>query len=215
MSTYQNQNQFAQTPLLGQVDLIAGPNNIISAQINPASTATANQLQAGSPMKIVDVVGTQIIVDAAAITDVAIGAIVYNPRKNLYVAGDTIEIGCAGTVMYLETSAAIARGASVQAATATGLIATQASPNAALGQMYDKPAAANVLARVRIAPTNSSGGASAPITVALTSSQNATANASDLGTAITLANALKVSYNAAQVDIAAIRTALITAGILQ
>ena len=206
MSTYQNQNQFAQTPLLGQVDLIAGPNNIISAQINPASTATANQLQAGSPMKIVD---------AAAITDVAIGAIVYNPRKNLYVAGDTIEIGCAGTVMYLETSAAIARGASVQAATATGLIATQASPNAALGQMYDKPAAANVLARVRIAPTNSSGGASAPIAVALTSSQNATAAAVDLATAEALANALKTSYNAAQVDIAAIRTALITAGILQ
>ena len=95
------------------------------------------------------------------------------------------------------------------------MIATQASPNAALGQMYDKPAAANVLARVRIAPTNSSGGASAPIAVALTSSQNATAAAVDLATAEALANALKTSYNAAQVDIAAIRTALITAGILQ
>lgn len=41
---------------------------------------------------------------------------------------------------------------------------------------------------------------------ALTSSQNATTNASDLATAITLVNALKVNYNAAQVDIAALRT---------
>lgn len=52
---------------------------------------------------------------------------------------------------------------------------------------------------------------------ALTSSQNATANANtqtasyvqtDVQTIATLANALKVSYNAAQVDIAALRTTL-------
>lgn len=43
---------------------------------------------------------------------------------------------------------------------------------------------------------------------ALTSSQNATANGSDATTTQALANALKVSYNAAQVDIAALRTKL-------
>lgn len=43
---------------------------------------------------------------------------------------------------------------------------------------------------------------------ALTSSQNATANGSDLATTQALANALKVSYNALQVDVAAIRTTL-------
>jgi hypothetical protein len=43
---------------------------------------------------------------------------------------------------------------------------------------------------------------------ALTSSQNATATATDLATAQALANALKTSYNAAQVDIAALRTTL-------
>lgn len=43
--------------------------------------------------------------------------------------------------------------------------------------------------------------------VALTSSQNATTNGSDPTTTQTLANALKVSYNALQVDVAALRTA--------
>jgi hypothetical protein len=152
VSTYQNQNQFGQTPVLGQVDLIAGPNNVISVKIDPASTATQAQLSAGSPMKIVDVAGSEIIVDSAAITDRAIGVILYNPRKQLYAAGDTVEIGCRGTVVYLETSAAIARGAAVQAATATGLVATRTSTNSRLGYALDKPAVANVLTRVEINP---------------------------------------------------------------
>ncbi len=54
----------------------------------------------------------------------------------------------------------------------------------------------------------------APLTVALTSSQNATTNGSDAGTTQTLANALKVSYNALQVDVAALRTALVTQGLI-
>lgn len=56
--------------------------------------------------------------------------------------------------------------------------------------------------------------------VAVTSSQNATTNGSDAGTTQTLANALKVSFNAAQVDIAAVvaghnalRAALLTLGL--
>ena len=68
-----------------------------------------------------------------------------------------------------------------------------------------------------------------PTISAVTSSQNATTNAStngasyvqaDVNSIVTLANALKVSYNAAQVDIAALRVevlaltnALVTAGI--
>lgn len=43
---------------------------------------------------------------------------------------------------------------------------------------------------------------------ALTSAQNATANGSDPATTQALANALKVSYNALQVDVAAVRTTL-------
>jgi hypothetical protein len=48
------------------------------------------------------------------------------------------------------------------------------------------------------------------IIAALTSSQNATTNGSDAGTTQTLANALKVSYNALQADVAALGAALAT-----
>ena len=58
--------------------------------------------------------------------------------------------------------------------------------------------------------------------VTLTSSQNATANGSDAGTTQTLANALKVSYNALQVDVAALnvlvtelRAALVAKGLIK
>lgn len=157
MATYQNQNQFAQTPLLGQVDLGSGPNNIVSARIDPSSSATAAQMQAGVPFKIVDVQANDIIVDVAAITDMAFGVIVYNPRKNQYAVGDIVELACRGSVVYMETSAAIARGANVQAATATGLVATRASTNYRVGKMLDKPTAANQLARVLIDPASDTG----------------------------------------------------------
>lgn len=53
-----------------------------------------------------------------------------------------------------------------------------------------------------------------PVALAITSSQNATAAASDLATTEALANALKTNYNAAQVDIVAIKAALVAAGIV-
>ena len=62
---------------------------------------------------------------------------------------------------------------------------------------------------VLLTPENAKRG---PVQVALTSTQNTTTAATDLGTAEALANALKVSYNALQVDLAALRTALITQG---
>lgn len=150
MSTFQNQNQFVQSPVLGQVDFTVNPN-IKSAKINPASVATV--LQSGQWFKIVDVAGNEVIVDVAAITDVPYGVAIYNPRKNLYSPGDTIELGCAGTVVYLEASAAIARGAQVQNDPTGPTVATLAGAvNAAVGLCLDKPGAASTLARIEVRP---------------------------------------------------------------
>jgi hypothetical protein len=49
-------------------------------------------------------------------------------------------------------------------------------------------------------------GANVAAPAALTSSQNATANGSDAATTQALANSLKVSYNALQTDVVALRT---------
>ena len=55
----------------------------------------------------------------------------------------------------------------------------------------------------------------APVTVSLTSAQNATSAAVDLTTSEALANALKTNYNALQVDVAAIKAALVLHGLLK
>lgn len=151
MSTYQNQNQFAQTPVLGQVDMTSAVN-IKSVRINPASSSTV--LTAGQFLKIVDVAGTEIVVDEAAVTEKSYGCIVYNPRKNTYLKGDIVEIACKGTVVYLEASAAIARGAKVQNTPAAPTVQTLASlaTNCQVGICLDKPTGAAELARVEIDP---------------------------------------------------------------
>lgn len=149
MSTFQNQNQFIQTPVLGQVDLTYS-TNIKPVKINPASVATI--LQAGQSFKLVDVAGPEIIVDACtALTDTPYGVAVYNAKKSLFFAGQSIELACAGTVMYLEASAAAARGASVQLDPTGPTVSTLVSPtNAKIGQFLDKPASAATLVRVQI-----------------------------------------------------------------
>lgn len=151
MSLTQNLNQFAQTPLLGEVDFTVNPN-IKSVKIDPSSVATV--LQVGQWFKLVNVAGPEIIVDVAAATDVPYGVAIYNPRKNLFAAGDTIELGCAGTVVYLEASAAIARGANVQNDPTGPTVATLAASNAKVGISLDKPAANHDLTRVEVAPAD-------------------------------------------------------------
>ena len=149
MSTFQNQNQFAQTPVLGEVDLTKS-YNVKSVKINPASVATV--LQAGQVFKIVDIAGPEIIVDqCTALTDTPFGVAIYSPKKNVFVAGQTIEVACDGTVVYLESSAAAARGASVQLDSTGPTVATLVSPtNGKVGFLLDKPTAAGQLVRVEI-----------------------------------------------------------------
>lgn len=154
MSLVQNQNQFAQTALLGQVTLAPSPA-IIPVKIYIGSVAT--KLQAGQAVKIVNQAGPEIQVDEVDNDSTeAFGVIIYNPRKNTYVAGDTVELACSGSVITLQSSAAIARGANVsQTAASAGndpLITTSVATNFVLGQALEKAAGANALIRVLVNP---------------------------------------------------------------
>lgn len=150
-----NQNQFAQTPVLGQVSQLPNPN-IFPAQIDPADTATV--ITAGTAVKLSNVAGTQIVVlVCAAVTDGPVfGVIVYNMRKNTYAAGDTVEVAGVNSVITLKSSAAIARGANVsQTAPSAGndpLITTSVVTNYVLGQALEKASGANQLIRVLVNP---------------------------------------------------------------
>lgn len=154
-----NQNQFGMTPVLGQVSMIPNPN-IVPVRLNPSSTAV---LQAGSAVKLIAAtgVGAEILVDATTgPTDGPVfGVIVYNMRKNLYAAGDNAEVACAGSYVFLEPSAAVARGAKVTSTAATAgndpTVATVSVPSTqyVTGEVIDPAAAAGGLVRIRIAPS--------------------------------------------------------------
>lgn len=149
MSVYQNSNQFAQTALLGAPDL-AFNFNTKSVQIDPESVATG--LQVGQAMKLVAGAVPTILVDQADSTDIPFGVIWYSPKKNTSLApGKTVEVACKGSVIYLESAAAITRGAAVENVPTGPTVQTKAS-GARLGYALDQATGAGQLIRVEVDP---------------------------------------------------------------
>lgn len=160
----QSMNQFAQTPILGLVDLIPAPN-VFNAQINPSSSATA--IQVGSAVKLLAgaTTASTILVDVCTgPTDGPVyGIIPYNNRKNVYNPGDLCEVAAGSSVLFLKSSAAISRGDKVTTTAATTTadptVATVATPTTqyVTGVALDVATAANQLIRVEIKPSFNSG----------------------------------------------------------
>ena len=146
-----NQNQFAQTPVIGEQDLTVN-QNIVEARIW-ASSVSAAPLVAGQAFALVDQPGSLPIVDVAAITAKAWGVAIHNMKGDTFVKGQAIELALVGSTIYLETAGAIARGARVQL-TPTGPTITTATlgTNASIGYAVDKATATGQLIRVYIQP---------------------------------------------------------------
>jgi len=141
-------NQFAQTSVVGMVDL-RFPYNSVSVLID-ASQATA--LYQGSAVKMVDSAdGVPKVVGCSAAADEVLGFINFDIKNVSYVAGDAAEISMAGNVMYLYAANAIARGAQVQLdVVSPGSVAAVVGSSGAdiVGWAYDKAASAGSLIRV-------------------------------------------------------------------
>lgn len=141
-------NQFAQNPVVGQVDL-RFPYNSVSVQVD-ASQATA--LYAGAAVKIVDSAGgVPKVVGCSANSDEVLGFINFDIKTVAFVAGSMCEISMAGNVMYLFSTGAIARGVQVSLdLTTMGGVRSAAGHTGddIVGWAYDKAAAAGVLIRV-------------------------------------------------------------------
>lgn len=152
----QNMNQFGPTPMLGALDLIPTPD-VVTAQILPASALTS--MQQGDAVKLVAGASGAILVDKqTGPTDaVVFGVVPYNTRKNLYKAGDLVEVARRGSYMYMQASAAIARGArvAITASTTTTdpLVTTDAtSGHFTVGTAIDVASALGDLIRIAIDP---------------------------------------------------------------
>lgn len=149
----QNLNQFKQTPLVGQPDLTVN-QNIVPARILATSTGGA-LLVAGNGFKLSDTAGPVPIVDLIAdATEQIWGVAIHNMKRDTFVAGDYLDLALVGSTVWMQTSAAIARGAKVQLDPTGPTIATLTNKpnNCSIGYTIDKPTAANALCRVYLNP---------------------------------------------------------------
>jgi len=152
----QNQNQFAQTALIGMA--AEQPIDTVTCQINPNTTAP--YITAGCAVKLISNTGPEKVVDiTTSPTDGPVfGVIAYNPRSNVHVAGGHVEVHTDLNVLYLKSSAAITRGARVSCTNPTALandptVATDTSASDyTVGVAETQATAANQLVKIRVKP---------------------------------------------------------------
>lgn len=144
-----NINQFAQTPIKGQLDLSVGIRSVISCQVDSSS---AGGLVPGQAVKIVDTKGgIPNIVECSAASDDVFGFITYGIKDKQHAAGDKCEIAFfRGSVMMMESSAAISANASVSIVVSGQKVAPSASGDMIVGRALDKASASGEFIRVMI-----------------------------------------------------------------
>ena len=151
-----SQNQFAQTPFVGVVDLTIGSTNVIACQIDASAGSTV--FYPGQFVKIVanTTGGIPKVVGCTAKNDQAFGAIRFNVKDISYGAGQNCEVGMFGTVMWFYATGAITQFAEVCLDT-TSPGGVQATGNTAtiVGLAIDGAAAAATLIRVMLTPNPS------------------------------------------------------------
>lgn len=143
-----NQNQFAQIPIQGMLDLRFNPS-VVEGQIDSSS---AGGLVPGQAVKMVDSAGgVPKFVECAADTDDVYGFIVYDIKSRVFNAYDKVEVAAMnGCVMYMTSSAAIARNASVEIVVSGSKVATAATGKRIVGRAFDKATGADQLIRVTV-----------------------------------------------------------------
>lgn len=144
-----NINQFAQTPVKGQLDLSVGVRSVISCQIDSSS---AGGLVPGQAVKIVDVKGgIPNVVECSAASDDVFGFITYGIKDKMHDAGSKAEIAFfRGSCMIMEASAAISANSPVSIVVSGQKVAPSASGDMIVGRALDKASASGEFVRVMI-----------------------------------------------------------------
>lgn len=145
MSNFQNMNQFAQTPIKGAIAGDVSPSTV-ACELVGSSVAT---LVWGDYVKLVAGTANSILVEKCGLTDNPFGAVVFNPKKDKFVAHDTFEVVLAFGIMFMEAGAAITRGAQLQF-TPTGTLVITNAGNPVCGLALDTASGAGDIIRVLI-----------------------------------------------------------------
>lgn len=140
-----NINQFTQEPVKGQPDLQFNPTTLPCQVVTGEATA----LVPGQAVKLVDSLGGVPKVTAVtADTDDVFGVVTYNIKNASFPALTPVEISAQGNVVWMEASAAIARGAKVMVVVSGQKVATATVGKTVIGFAYDKASASGDLIRV-------------------------------------------------------------------
>lgn len=143
------QNQFSQTPVVGQIDLDGGPENVISCLVDHAQSTA---LVPGQFVKMATTAGgPPHVIAISADTDQSFGIACYNLKDASYPPDSKVEVALFGTVIWMNSGGSITRGASVEAVAATpGNVVTSGGVNPVIGFALDGATGANQLMRVYV-----------------------------------------------------------------
>ena len=156
-----NQNQFKQQNLPGMLDLQSNPNpGTFIARFNASSSVTAG-IQAGQPLKLVDLSttdpnGVPIVDVATADTDYIVGVAVFNTKLGKVLPGGTVVVAGLGSIIWMQVKAAANRGIAVAAdSSVPGQVLALTTGKYVFGQLLDKAAlgSGNDICRVRVTCT--------------------------------------------------------------
>lgn len=141
-----NQNQFAQIPIQGQLDLKYNADTL-SAIIDATS---GGGLVPGQSVKMLDSAGgVPKVVECADDADDVFGFINYNIKNKTFEVGDPVELSFfRGNVMYMTSSAAIARNAEVAVVILGSKVKAAVATDRVVGRAIDKASGADELIRV-------------------------------------------------------------------
>lgn len=144
-----NPNQFAGTPLLGQLDQIA-PTQVLGAAIDLTGPSAS---YAGQLVKLVAQSSSNQapkVTPITADTDLAVGAILFDIKSPSFAPGARIEMA-QEAFMYMYATGAITQGAQVSPdVTTVGGVQATASGKAIIGWALDGASAGGQLIRVRL-----------------------------------------------------------------
>lgn len=145
----QSQNQFVQSAYLGMLDLMYNPDTI-SAQMS--DDYAGSPVVAGTAMKASqDAGGVPKYVPCTADTDVVAGFITYNIKDRAFIYPDYFELSMDQNVMFLMSTAAIARNQRVMIDVSTvGGVTPATSGKPVCGFALDVATAGGQLIRVKL-----------------------------------------------------------------
>lgn len=145
------QNQFAQSNVIGFVDMQVGPTNIISVQVDASASAP---IQAGQYVKVVSntVGGVPRVVACSANSDAQIGQVIFNIKDVNYPIGSYLEVALWGSVVWSFATGAVSQFARVCLdVTYVGGVQATGNSSTIVGWAFDGAAAAGPI-RVMLMP---------------------------------------------------------------